>query len=1512
MKKAISLLLCIVMVIGVFCSTPMTVFAVETSPLSFYSNIDKTGWAVAFSDNSFEGDVVIPATHEDLPVLAIADYAFSECLYITSISIPSTVVSIGDRAFDGCNSLKDVNVDESNEHFTSIDGVLYNKAVTEIIVLPAGFTGSYVMPETVESINFDVFGSLQLSAITINSKIEEINIWGLKYSKTIKDVNVSPENPAYSSEDGILFNKDKTTLLYCPFGKTGDYTVPESVTIIAQDAFYCSSLTSISVGANVKKILDSAFSFSAISSITLEEGIEYIGNNVFRCCINLADVKIPSGVKYLGAAFNECYYLKNVEIGDNIGEIRFGLFEDVEGLETLTLGNNYENVSESTFSGLGGVKSLYIKDVESWIPINLSSDADIFWMAENIYIDGKDISEITEFVISKETDFSKNSCILSRFTSLKEFKLSEDAPYINYAVRDGVLYDDSVTNIIKYPTGKIGEYVVPESVRTISTCAFAGVIGLTEIKIPDEVIFLNEYMFKDCVNLQNVTLPSGTTEIPRGAFYNCINLKSIDLGVSLEKVNVAAFYNTGLEEIDFPDTLIGIYDNAFLDCKNLKTVRMGKNLEFVIDGAFRGCTIENCYISNEVVTGRSVLGVKASNIYFEYGVKEIEDKAFKSNYEIKKLHFSDSVEKIGESAFNNCINLQTVDFGAGLLEVGAEAFYNCKALNKVNLKNLHFWCNVRFSDEYSNPLYYAGALYLNDTLVEELEIPKGVIAIGDYAFYNCKSIKKFIIPSSVKSIGVFVFYDVELEEVHLPSVEEWCETTIKNGSFSLTQDVTKVFMDGKMITDLVIPENVTKIPNFAFKGWWFLESVTLNNITEIGSGAFSICVKLEEINIPATTKKIGADAFWGCTSLKSVNIENGLEMIDAYAFFCCEALEKIVVPDSVKTIESWAFSECIGLKEVIFGDGIEFVSEHTFENCISLESVTLGKNVKGMNSCFDGCTSLKELKAPDLKMWCELALDFYPLSAVEKFYVNDELIEGELIIPDGVTKISSCVFGGYPLITGVKMSGSVTEIEENAFYMCENLENVTIGSGIKTLSGYIFLGCEKLSEIVLSEGVERIEGPVFAAHEKVKKIVLPKSLKYISSQAFSQRFEEKEVYYNSNLIDWMSIEIGDGKDPLFSGAQFYLDGELLEELVIPEQFNEIPACIFSGAVSIKSVTMHDGIEKIGDFAFANCSGLEDITLGKSTTEIGNNAFYSCSSLKEIDLPETVSSIGDYAFASCGKLTSFKIPRAVERIGDATFSGCTMLEDINLHSNIKSIGNGAFSNCKSLVEIEIPKSVTSINSDTFLNCKGLESIRLPDTLIKIGGRAFIGCIALNSIFIPKSVTSIGEMIFTASNLDYVYGEPESLASSIAKQYKAQYIDSTTLFVAVGENKQQGINVITDDMMLTKASDLIKFEGYAFTAEVLESSGTKCLGTGSVIGIYDTTGCLVSEVVVVVKGDLNGDGVCDALDCMLAELTRTSCITLGESYMLAGDYTEDNEIDLDDFQQIANKAVNREVA
>ncbi len=1471
MKKAISVLLCFVMVIGVFCSAPMTVFAVEMeNVLAFYLNNTETGYIVSCIDSEYEGDIVIPAEYEGLPVTEIDGYGFYYCYKIKSITIPETIEIIEIGAFNDCYELTEFIVDENNQHFTSIDGILYNKDVTQLIALPAAMTGSYVMPETLTQVKLDTSSASKISSITINSKVEEINVDLLKINCTnLVEVKVSPENQFFSSENGVLFNKDKTELIFCPSLDVESYTVPETVTRIGTFAFSYTDISSVTVGGNVKTIAERAFSHSYIKNITLEEGIEFFGDGVFSYCNFLKSVKIPSNVKLISGLFAYCDNLEEVELGDNIGRIVTSIFKETNNLKKLTLGNNYGEIASTAFGGVKSVDELHIKDIENWIPISFSASDNIFSKATNIYVNGKDITEITELAISKETDFTANTALFRRLTGLTEFKIAEGADHINYAVRDGVLYDDSVTNIIKYPTGKTGEYVVPETVRTISAHAFNGVIGLTEIEIPDEVIFLNDYMFANCSNLERVVLPENTTAIPFGAFLNCNSLKSIDLGSSLEVIEQSAFSNSALTEITIPDTIKYVRKDAFYNNKNLETVRMGKNVEYVNEEAFFACSLKDYYISSEVVTERNVSGVDATVIHFTDGVKEISSEAFAFRKSIKEISFSDTVETIGSKAFDSCKNLNTINFGTGLLEVGSEAFVNCTSLQKVNIKKLHFWCNVRFSDSEANPLYYAQNLYVNDVLVEELEIPNGVIAVEDYAFSNCKSIKKITIPESVKTLGTMAFTGISLEQLYIPDIKHWCEINIKNGtSLHIKEDVTEVFVGGEKITELVIPDGVTKIPASAFHSWYFLESVTFNDdVTEIGDFAFCHCINIKELTLPDTVKYIGSYAFSLCYSLETLDLGSGVEEIMDYAFQECISLKKVVIPGSVTTLEFGAFNDCIGLKEIVFGDGLLFVPDNTFSNCIAIESITFGKNIQYLYDSFYDCPALKEIRVKDLASWCEMEKGYFSLSQIERFYVNDELLEGELIIPEGVNRISSRSFHGYSLITSITISDSVTEIGEYAFGECENLEKVTFGSGVKTLSGVFLYASDKLTEVVLSEGIERIEESVFSSLDNLVKITLPKSLKYVAAGAFDSSYLLRDVYYNSDLTDWMNIEFEGSTYPNFNGASLYLNGELLENLVIPEEFTEIPKYAFAGIKSIKSVEIHDNVEAVSNGAFMYCSSIKSLKLSKNLTEIGNYAFKNCSGLEAIDLPKKLTTIGEEAFSSCNGLTV----------------------------------------------VDIPEGVSVLTRRVFADCKNLESVRLHNGLTVIGAESFYNCPKLSSINVPKTVTNVGSNAFKKSGLTYVYGEPYTMAETVANSYNAQFIDTTTLFAAVGENKQNGVCVVTDGIMQTNVNDLVKTFNSYYEARVLESSGGKFLGTGSIIGVYDTnSGNLVSEIVVVVKGDLNGDGVCDALDCMLAELTRTSCITLGECYMLAGDYTENNEIDLDDFQQIANKVVNREAA
>lgn len=1447
MKKAIAALLSFVMVIGVLCSTPMTVFAYEIDgPLYF---MGMTGaedyYMVGCDDKEYAGEIVIPSTYNNLPVKEL-DYAgFENCPNITSITIPETVEIIW-TVFDGCYSLQEFIVHEDNPEYSSVEGALCDKSGTVILSIPKGKEGTYILPEPITKISADALTGAKITGITLNSNYQELVESPFQDCSNLEAINVSPENPVFSSEDGVLFNKDKTTLLLVPVAKKGDYTVPSTVTTIDTGAFNYSTLTSVTVGGNVKLLSHGAFSSSGISGITLEEGIEVIDSYCFANCYNLTSLKIPSGVKKVGGAFvEECDNIKEIEFGDNIGELESSVINKIESLEKLTFGSNIKNISPTAFYDLLKIETLNVKELESWISVQATSDyqtdySDIFKISENIYVDGKDISEITEITISREHNFSNTISALNKCTSLKEFKLPENPQGLNYKVEDGVLYNFDKTSIVKYPTGKTGEYIFPETVTKINDGAFAGATGLTEIEIPERFGEISQNMFKDCVNLEKITLPSSVTEIPLGAFYN-----------------------TGFKVLEIPETVTKIGENAFAYCKKLETVKLPKNLTVIQNSAFIGSAAKDCYVSNETVTSSVGRNLNAENVYFTDDVRVIDEGAFKANLAIKTVTFSDSVYEISEEAFYDCENLTALNFGMGLLEVGEDAFANCSSLEKVNLKNIHFWCNVKFYDMFSNPLIYTEKLYLNDVLVEKLVIPEGVIAIEPYAFYGCSSIKSVTIPSSVRTIKSCAFGRIELEALNIEDIASWCDVTIEDSSaLALEEFGGRVFVDGEPITELVIPENVTKIPSYAFKGW-SIESVKfLGNVTEICESAFTDCCFITEVDLPESIESVSYYAFENCASLQKINVPSievfcrlkELPINDGVltVYIDGELPEEIVIPESVKTIRPYMFHYFSSLKKVTLPKDVELISEYAFANCPVLEEIVIpGKVAAISDNAFEGSGVIRDVHIEDLDAWCETIFantTSNPLSIAGNLYSNGELVT-ELIISDGVTCISPW-----------------------AFYGCEKLEKVVLPDSVKIIDKEAFAECTSLKEIDFGSGLEEIGERAFMNDTALTKLEIPESLKKVNQYAFSGCRSLTGVYI-TDLSKWCNIDFSDALglsdtgNPLIVAKNLYLNGELIEDLVIPEDITEIGLCTFRGA-GIKTVTLHDGVTKINLGAFAGCVELEEVTLSENLTSIMREAFSTCKKLKSIKIPDNVSFIGYGAFSNCSSLESVVFPANLTEIQKLAFSNCTELKSVIINNALKSLPEKLFDGCNNLVSIKIPKNVTSINTDA----------------------------------LPKT---------KQQPLTTIYGVANSAAHSFYKKYPSyfNFVDYTTVSepnnnVQVKENRY-----VVSNIPKTNATGIVNVPA-GYVVMPIDTGGDNIfIGTGSLLGVYDEYNTLVNTVEVVVMGDLNGDGVCDVLDCMLAELARTSCVTLEGGYLTAGDYTEDLVIDTNDLTQVVNKAVDR---
>ena len=150
-------------------------------------------------------------------------------------------------------------------------------------------------------------------------------------------------------------------------------------------------------------------------------------------------------------------------------------------------------------------------------------------------------------------------------------------------------------------------------------------------------------------------------------------------------------------------------------------------------------------------------------------------------------------------------------------------------------------------------------------------------------------------------------------------------------------------------------------------------------------------------------------------------------------------------------------------------------------------------------------------------------------------------------------------------------------------------------------------------------------------------------------------------------------------------------------------------------------------DKLGDFAFGDCSSLTSLTIPSSVTSIGDGAFSGCSGLTSLTIPSGVTSIGDYAFYGCSGLTSLTIPSSVTEIGESAFQGCSGLTSLTIPSSVTSIGKYAFSGCSGLTSLTLPSSVTEIGTAAFEGCSGLTSMIIPSGVTAIGNDAFYGCI-----------------------------------------------------------------------------------------------------------------------------------------------------------------------------------------
>ncbi len=449
--------------------------------LAYTENKDENDNTVSYTVSGIgtctDTDIIIPATHNSLPVTSIGANAFRFNTNITSIAVSDGVTSIGSMAFFRCSSLATVkisssvtdialdafddctvmqrfDVDEGNAVYSSIDGALYNKTGTTLIRVPCNLAANtFTIPSTVTRIETQAFYLCSaIINISVHSGVTEIGPFAF-LAPSLNSIVVHKDNAIYSSNNGILYSKDGTNLIYAPCNSiSGTFAVPSGVTAINTYAFNsCTGMTGISFPVDTITIGDYAFmSCTGLRSITFGTNIASIGNYAFAWCDGLTTITFQNNMKSIGeSAFQFCTNLKTITFNDGVTSIGASAFYQCTNLTEINLPNSLTSIGEGAFSGCEALTEITIPNsitiIGSWF----------------------------------------NGC-----SSLTTVNLH-----------------NNVTSI--------GE-------RAFQRCS-----ALTSITIPSGVISIGDFAFCQCYALADITIPDSVTSIGDHAFYDCTSLTTV-------------------------------------------------------------------------------------------------------------------------------------------------------------------------------------------------------------------------------------------------------------------------------------------------------------------------------------------------------------------------------------------------------------------------------------------------------------------------------------------------------------------------------------------------------------------------------------------------------------------------------------------------------------------------------------------------------------------------------------------------------------------------------------------------------------------------------------------------------------------------------------------------------------------------------------------------------------------------------------------------------------------------
>ena len=633
---------------------------------------------------------------------------------------------------------------------------------------------------------------------------------------------------------------------------------------------------------------------------------------------------------------------------------------------------------------------------------------------------------------------------------------------------------------------------------------------------PELQYFDFEVIAKDKVKITKCHLDWQEVEIPASVVSNGHKFIVVELAANLFRNNHT------LQKITIPNTIVRIGEGAFYDC-NPHVYFQGDITDW--------CAIDFADWNSNPISNEKEFYI--NNCPFDVD-----------------LRIPNGTKKIGNYAFRNLEKLRSVTIPNSVTTIGKFAFRYCLSLTSINV-----------SANNSNYSSVDGVLFNKDktmliTCPEGKSgiytIPNSVTSIGYCALIDCSKLTSVTIPNSVTNIGEQAFSGCSsLTSVHITDIEAWCKITFANaGANPLFAQVSRedenLYLNGEILTDLVIPNSVTSIGNYAFIDYSKLTSVTIpNNVTHIGVSAFYRCSSLASVTIGNNVTSIGEAAFSGCSSLTSLTIPSGVTTVGNNMFNNLPALQSIVLYSAPKNM---LFSQCPALTHITWNVKSGVDSQKPFNEIKNqILSFTIGEDVEYVpaNIC-DGMTNLESIVIPaNIKQIGSHAFaNCNKLTLVTWNATNSKI--GDAIFQNTASKIKYFNFGE-----------NVSVIPDLLCDGMSSIISVTIPKNIKIIGKNVFRYCRNLTSVIWN--AENCEPTMWGEYQ-------------------NDWYKNKDLENNYYILD-------SGKQDWYMYGPFANISHKITSFKIGENVQQIPSYLCYSMRKAK-ITFHKDIQTIGEYALS--------------------------------------------------------------------------------------------------------------------------------------------------------------------------------------------------------------------------------------------------------------------------------------------------------------------------------------